>query len=355
MPEAVERLDDRTFFILYALSKKSEFVLPNVRFLYNLAQDNVQYVLNELQKLHKSGHINVALSMTYPHSNAEYLCEKLASYQTDIEQMIAAMNANIESGEDIMSGVGLLCPFLEYLPDVLNVRFVVRDDKKEEFLQCFEAYFKCQMPVKRIYTDAEHYAVVRKYFKSKDGESMKVNPKTKLSRYTESIDNYERYAVRYNFWHFFKEQEDKDIIQTNNLFIDEEEPTIDYLVKNERMFFVRKIKEDEYIDRYSYLDLYKNKIINIRTSKTVGIERLYMFNLLKYALDNPTGLEPVSADTLARQCGKFKCENIRTATSAVNRIIQKVIDCDDFVLIKPFTRYRGENRFKICELDDFQQ
>jgi len=355
MSEAVERLDDRTFFILYALSKHNCFNLPNVRFLYNLQQDDIQYVLNEFQKLYNPGHIKVTFSMTYPHPNAKHSLEMIVGHETELEGIIANMNSNVAAGLGIMNGVSVLNPLLEYLLDILCVNFSLKDEKSSEFSVCLEFYFNMQRPIARIYGEEEHYNIIRKYFKTADGRQMKCNPKTKLSRYTALIEEYERRATRFNFWHFFKRQEEKQIIQVNHLSIDESEPTIDYSVLDEKMFFERKVKESVEYGRYSSLILYNDKIVNRKTGVSVVVDRRYKFELLKYALENPTGLRPITAINLGQQLTEFSVENIHTATSAVNRIIQKVLDNKNFKIIELFTRHKMENRFNINALDDIQQ
>ena len=335
-------IDDRTFFILYALHINKELDIPNITMLYNGELDNCVSILKELIFIKQLEELNIKFIYNpsfINQSNRENICK----YKEEIEQIIEQLNATNPV-------IDWNNPAVDYLLQVLECYIQVKKEYVDEFERNFENYCQSAQPTNRIYPYKKHQDYINKYLKSDDGKNIMPQPKIKISRITSLIPDYNKTYTRYNFWHHFEKLEKKELIKVKNLFIDEREPTIDFIINNSKTFFLRKEKQTQLITRVENFELYNNKIVNSST----GVESIkiggYKVKLLKYALENPTGMRKIRRAELARICG-VDYKNITRATSAVNCVFKGIINDKDFKLIE-LKKYNDD--FIINDVGDIQ-
>lgn len=348
MPDTSKRIDDRTFFILYALAKKGHLDLPNVKTLYDFELDTTRGILDELEKLRRGNEVKIEFYFSENENAEDKITEKIFENKKNYLELIGQLNNCVQNNISLTQDIDFQTLAIKYFAYILGCRFSIKDELQAGFIKRFENYFNHQEPINRLYTDKEHQAVFKKYFKTPDGKNMLPNPKIKISRITGMINDYPKICTRYNFWHFIKKLEKIDLIEVHNLFIDENEPTIDFTIKNTTKFLNKKLKGSIFIKKYGSFTLYNDKIVYKHNS--VPIERRYQAKLLQYAFENPTGSKNLPREKLAEICN-FKPDNITTATSAVNRIIQKVYNNTDKKLIE-LPKRNGD--LKIISLDELE-
>lgn len=348
MPDTSKRIDDRTFFILYALAKKGHLDLPNVKTLYDFELDTTRGILDELEKLRRGNEVKIEFYFSENENAEDKITEKIFENKKNYLELIGQLNNCVQNNISMTQNINFQIPSIKYFAYILGCRFSIRDELQASFVEKFENYFNHQEPINRLYPDKEHHAVFKKYFNTHDGKNMLLNPKIKISRITGMVEDYPKVCTRYNFWHFIKKLEKLDIIQVHNLFIDENEPTIDFIINNTQKFLSKTLKESILVKKYGKLTLYNDKIVY--KANSVPIERGYQLKLLQYAFENPTGRKNISRKKLAEVCN-FNPDNITTATSAVNRIIQKVCNNTDKKLIE-LPKRNGD--LKIISLDELE-
>ena len=346
MPDTSKRIDDRTFFILYALAKKGHLDLPNVKTLYDFELDTTRGILDELEKLRRGNEVKIEFYFSENENAEDKITEKIFENKKNYLELIGQLNNCVQNNISMTQNINFQIPSIKYFAYILGCRFSIRDELQASFVEKFENYFNHQEPINRLYPDKEHHAVFKKYFNTHDGKNMLLNPKIKIGRITGMVEDYPKVCTRYNFWHFIKKLEKLDIIQVHNLFIDENEPTIDFIINNTQKFLSKTLKESILVKKYGKLTLYNDKIVY--KANSVPIERGYQLKLLQYAFENPTGRKNISRKKLAEICN-FNPDNITTATSAVNRIIQKVCRNKNTRIIELEQRNGG---FKIIALDE---
>ena len=349
MPATAERLDDRTFFILYALTKSKKLELSNLRCLYNIEDlDNSQKIFKELTLLQDNFKIAIKFFLAPTNQNiekAQRIYENIKTYESIIEQL----NSDISSIKDI----DFTNPVMLYLADAIGCNFLIGNRDYEKFKKRLNGYYSKQKPYKRIYNLADHRTEIIKYFKSADGKKHLPNPKIKLSRITNLIENYQECQTRYNFWHTFKEIENSGLIRVDNLLIDENEPTIDFTVPDIRKFIRKKPKEDKILKSIEQFDIYSDKIVNRENGISANIATKAVRDLLMYALDNPSGKKPTSINEMKRHCANLNTKSFSTIKTAVNTAIQTVLNDKEFKLIG--NKIRNEKVCIIHPLDALEQ
>jgi len=314
MPQKIDRINDNTFFVLYALSKTGNLDIPCLRFIYQYEQ--AQDIFAELKRLQSGKKININYNLAPPNID-----EQISKNIFDNKEFYESAIKQLNDGEKL----DFYNPIMKYLPFATGCSFKLKDTI-DKFCSDFERYFEKQEPHNGIYNFNQHHEVIKKYFKTPDGNMLLPNPKIKLSRITEQVKNYDKCYSRYNFWHYFKQLEKDNLIKINNLLIDENEPTIDFTVLNVDKFISQNQEISEQIKTYRGIILYNDKIEY--AGKSEKIDRPYKARVIKFVLDNPKGIGNIQRHELAQQI-KFSKKRITTATSAANVILRKLLETDD--------------------------
>lgn len=327
------RFNDNTFFILSALKyKDNRLNIIKLSFVYKY--ESFLTVLSELRQIRDCfDEFNVTL---YHNGKGDEDIERRLNYLgTTLEQI--ALQFNNKSLED--------SPYIDMndLKEFFGCEIELKQNKKATFLDNLMNYSEGMPQGKGIYPSSEHYEKVKQYFDGK-GKLLLFDPKTKLSRYTKLIEDFDEDNTRYNFFHYFQELENNEDIKIRNMLIDEEEPTIDFKFINANKFLKKKFKQSKFIKNYNGIELYNNKVQF--ESSVVEIDRPYKFRLLHHCLKNPN---TILSRTQLSKITHCKQDIATTCTSAVNRLVQKLLKNDDFFIIE---LHNNNENFAVKNVED---
>lgn len=346
MPDTIKPIDDRIFFILYALSLNEKLEIRCLEWLYNYkVLDNAEKILREMDFLYREWRIILSFKIA-PLCNDEKISQYIYEHIEEYKNVIQVINNSLNHSEKFLDKLDFHNPIMRYLSFAIGCDFELPENNRIIFQGRLNNYIKRPKLNSGIYSFEQHRQIMKNYFKTPDGQELLPNPKIKLSRLTNLIPDYKITCTRYNFWHIFRQMENLNIIKVNHLFMDECEPTIDFQVLNKKKFETIKINESKREMEYNEVILYNDKITYRGLSENV--DRPYKFKLIKFIMENPAGVETIPRKIISKVCGVKK---ITTATSAVNRILQNLLTTNEKFL-KPI---RNNDDFRMLALNDFLQ
>lgn len=340
MPKIIKRMNDNTFFILYALSKHNELKIDCLKYLYQF--EETEKIFEELEALQKHRVFKITFFKA-PRSCDEKVATVLYKNTEAVDELIDTLNYNIENNISVLKALDFHNPLMNYFNSAVGckIELIIECEKLQKFI---DRYYKHQRPIDRIYSLAVHRQCIGKYFKGDDGKNMLPNPKIKLSRITDLITNHKKHNSRYNFWHSFKRFEADGHIKISNLLIDEYEPTVDFEVPNIRKFIRVSKKEPvlEYRDRQ--FEIYTDIIINLKNGKYEPCNQKSVRQVLVYALKNPNPNGAEIGDIL-EDCETLSESSFSTVKNSVNNIMSSILETPRFVLIE--NKRRTNERYVI--------
>lgn len=343
----IKRFDDRIFFILFTLLKHQTFQLDNLSYLFDYEIDKTKDILEKIFEVSKK--FNITLSFLYAETDIENLQikEYIYNHRTGICNIIETINNNLRNNIDILKEVETDIPFFEYIKCCLGCTFSIKENELEKFKQSFLEYAEDNKTTTRIYSGEEHKKALVKYFKAPDGKKMLPNPKIKLSRITDIIDNYENTSSRYNFWHFFYLLEKNNQIEILALSIDEFEPTINFKVLDEKTFIKTNSKADEQLNQYKHIRVFKHKLLNTKTDREVEI-RPFVAAIISYLIENQDEDRISKKDLTNKTKINLNKEQIKYH---VNASIKKLLDNEKIELL---TYHKSKDKFFINHISEIK-
>lgn len=254
MPEAIERLDDRTFFVLYALSKGYPLMVDYIYRLY--PGKTIDKIFEEFDDFAPELCIKIVFSYQRNLYLSEEIIEKLEAREKNLESLIPT---------DFWTRLKEISMLdLKLLPYVLRCEFCCPDNEKVK-MWLDDYLIRSVASRKKYYSSYErHHAVFKKVCEWARKEMCSPPFKVGLNRFLERVEDEDKSKCA--FFHFLYELEQNGEIQIAELaFRDNYYPFIIFtpLTKIGRKPRPKQIEpRGEEISHYTTLHLYENGLFN---------------------------------------------------------------------------------------------
>lgn len=148
MPDVIEKIDDRTFFILYALTKNPCIEIPIISMLYN----NLSFIeIDRELKFLSTFDINIKIKYTTRPDLDFKKLEMIEKYETEIMNFIKNKN---------LYNISLITQKL--LPDVINCKF--SHNESENLTKVINNYIEKSLESRKLYfyNKEKHIKILKK-------------------------------------------------------------------------------------------------------------------------------------------------------------------------------------------------
>lgn len=274
MPEAVERLDDRTFFILYALTKRLSLTIDYIHRLY--PDKSIIEILKEFDFFCEILPISINLSYNVDYSLDEDKIEKIEQRKEKLEYLI-------NNGLQIN---GCSAMELKLLPYVLKCNFECSE--KDDVKARLDDYCVNSIASRKKYysSDERHHDVFKRVCQWAKHEIGTAPYKVGLDRFLECVKdkNKSKYAI----FHFLYQLESAGSIYVEELSFQADYPFIIFTPLKEKIHKPKVVAPNgDEICHYELLYLFENGILNsAQPNNFVKCEDLEV-KLLKLFLSHP--------------------------------------------------------------------
>lgn len=248
MPDTLKRIDDRTFFILYALAKQPSLCIPTLSMLYGKLP--FKEICKEFDNLKK---FEIETKLTYaPSEDADIeILEKIKDYETEIKKFL-----NKKGGVPHTSIVAR-----KLVPYAANPQFICRSPEKLE--EKIDEYFTNSESSRKLYFyNYEKHLKIFKKLKEWAMTGMSAPYKIGFNRFFEFIP--EKNKSKYAFFHFLYQLEKSGNIKISEFAFQEGSPLIIFENWNQKIHKPEKkeVPQGRELAHFQTLHLYENGIID---------------------------------------------------------------------------------------------
>ncbi len=248
MPDVIEKIDDRTFFILYALTKNPCIEIPIISMLYN----NLSFIeIDRELKFLSTFDINIKIKYT-PRPDLDFKkLEMIEKYKTEIIDFIENKN---------LYNISLITQKL--LPDVINCEF--SHNESQNLKKVINNYIEKSLESRKLYFyNKEKHIKILKKIKEWAMAGMSAPYKIGFDRFLTYIT--EPNKSKYAFFHFLYQLEQSKNIQISELGFQNGYPLIifDHFRNDSRKKALKKdVPQNREIVNFETLHLFENSIVD---------------------------------------------------------------------------------------------
>lgn len=332
MPDTTKPMNDKTFFILYTLTKSQGIDISTISALYD--NYSITDILKEFDLLNKFG-VNIKIYYNENLNTPLKILEKIEKYKEDI---INCIN-NIGKIEQYSVSVQKLLPYS------IGCSFSSADPEK--ISKEIDDYLLSSVDSRNLYFyNLETHVKIFKKIKQWAKNNMVAPFKIGYDRFFEHIT--ENNTSKYAFFHFLYEQEKKKVIKISELSFQDDEPLIIFEDWKEK---IHKIKvpepEGDEISRFLPLYLYQNGIYNSASNKFYKCDNIEVLTFqlffsqpyVEYTYDQIAGVLGLSST-------KDVTKRISKARKHLKEIVGKNNNTEYFINNQSKKKYRFINIHK---------
>lgn len=248
MPDSLKRIDDRTFFIMYALTKQPCLYVPILSILYG--EMPFKEICIELDNLKKFG---IETMLTYlPSENVDIkTLEKIKEYEIEIKEFL-----NGERGVQQTSIVAR-----KLVPYVAKAQFICKS--LERLQEKIDEYFTNSELSRNLYFyNYEKHIKIFKKLKEWAITGMTAPYKIGFNRFSQFIQ--EKNISKYAFFHFLYQLEKSGSIKISELSVQGGFPLIIFETLNQKVHepVKKETPSGRELANFITLHLYENGIID---------------------------------------------------------------------------------------------
>lgn len=248
MPDTLKRIDDRTFFIMYALTKQPWLYVPILSILYG--EMPFKEICIEVDNLKKFG---IETMLTYlPSENIDIkTLEKIKEYEIEIKEFL-----NGERGVQQTSIVAR-----KLVPYAAKAQFTCRSP--ERLQEKIDEYFTNSESSRKLYFyNYEKHIKIFKKLKEWAITGMTAPYKIGFDRFSQFIQ--EENISKYAFFHFLYQLEKSGSIKISELSVQEGFPLIIFETLNQKIHepVKKEVPSGRELANFITLHLYENGIID---------------------------------------------------------------------------------------------
>ena len=248
MPDTSKRIDDRTFFILYALTKQPDLRVPTLSALYGETLFNE--ICIEFDNLKQ---FEIETKLTYaPSEDADIeILEKIKEYENEIKEFL-----NRKMGVQHTSIVAR-----KLAPYAAKPQFICRSPEKLQ--EKIDEYFTNSESSRKLYFyNYEKHLKIFKKLKEWAITGMSAPYKIGFNRFFEFIP--EKNKSKYAFFHFLYQLEKSGSIKISEFAFQEGSPLIIFENWNQKIHkpVKKEVPQGRELAHFQTLHLYENGIID---------------------------------------------------------------------------------------------
>ena len=307
MLDTTRPIDDRTFFILYALTKSSGLEISTISTFYK--NYSIKDILNEFELLNECG-VDIELNFSINLKMPVGIVEKIEGNKNKIEDCIN----NIRKIEQYSVTVQKLLPFAMWC------RFSCTAPDK--ITKVIDDYLSASVNSRSLYFyNLETHVKIFKKVKQWATNNMVSPYKIGYDRFFEYIT--ENNTSKYAFFHFLYEQEKEKVIKISELLFQDDEPLI---IFEDWKGKIHKIKlpepEGDEIARFIVLHLYQNGIYNMASKNFYKCDNI---EVLTFQLFFSQPYKEFTYDQIADNLGLSSTKDIPKRISKARKHLKEIV------------------------------
>lgn len=307
MPDTTRPINDRTFFILYALTKSSGLEISTISTFYK--NYSIKDILNEFELINECG-VDIELNFSINLKIPVEIVEKIEGNKNDIEDCIN----NIDKIEQYSVTVHKLLPFAMWC------RFCCTAPDK--ITKVIDDYLSASVNNRSLYFyNLETHVKIFKKVKQWATNNMVSPYKIGYDRFFEYIT--ESNKTKYAFFHFLYEQEKTKVIKISELLFQDDNPLIIFEKWKEK---THKKKEPEpegaEIVAFYIFHLYKNGVYNAASKKFYKCDNIE-FLTFRLFLSQPC--QEFTYEQIAAVLGLSSINDVPKRISKARKHLNKIV------------------------------
>lgn len=307
MLDITRPINDKTFFILYALTKGSGIDISTISVLYN--NYSITDVLKEFDLLNKFG-VKIKIYYNVNLNTPLKILEKIEEYKEDIKDCIN----NIGKIEQYSVSVQKLLPYS------IGCSFFSADPEK--ISKEIDNYLLLSVDSRNLYFyNLEAHVTIFKKIKQWAKNNVVAPFKIGYDRFFEYIT--ENNTSKYAFFHFLYEQEKEKVIKISELLFQDDEPLI---IFEDWKGKIHKIKlpepEGDEIARFIVLHLYQNGIYNMASKNFYKCDNI---EVLTFQLFFSQPYKEFTYDQIADNLGLSSTKDIPKRISKARKHLKEIV------------------------------
>lgn len=248
MPDTSKRIDDRTFFILYALTKQPDLRVPTLSALYGETPFNE--ICIEFDNLKR---FEIETMLTYAPSEAVDMetLEKIKEYETEIKEFLTgegfAQQTSIVARKLVpyAAEAQFICKSPERLQEKIDEYFTNSESSRKLYFYNYEKHLK-------IFEEVNEWAIT----------GMTAPYKIGFDRFLQFI--HEKNISKYAFFHFLYQLEKSGSIKISELSVQGGVPLIIFETLKQKIHkpVKKEVPQGRELAHFQTLHLYENGIID---------------------------------------------------------------------------------------------
>ena len=300
-------IDDRTFFILYALTKSSGLEISTISTFYK--NYSIKDILNEFELLNECG-VDIELNFSINLKMPVGIVEKIEGNKNEIEDCIN----NIRKIEQYSVTVQKLLPFAMWC------RFSCTAPDK--ITKVIDDYLSASVNSRSLYFyNLETHVKIFKKVKQWATNNMVSPYKIGYDRFFEYIT--ESNKTKYAFSHFLYEQERAKIIKISELLFQDDNPLIIFEKWKEKTHKKKEPEpEGDEKEKFELLYLYRNGIHNMANDRFYKCDNI---EFLTFHLFFSQPYQEFTYDQIAAALGLSSTKDIPKRISKARKHLKEIL------------------------------